>query len=89
MGDIVLKKYKKCQSCAMPLKKDDERGTEINLEKSNMYCKHCYEGGEFTQNNITVNEMKQFVKNKCIEMGFPKFLAGMFVKNIHKFERWK
>nr|WP_263432728.1 hypothetical protein [Metabacillus rhizolycopersici] len=33
--------------------------------------------------------MKQFVKDKCIEMGFPKLLAGMFVKKLHKLERWK
>ncbi|MBS4198112.1 zinc ribbon domain-containing protein [Bacillus sp. FJAT-49732] len=84
-----MKIYKKCQSCAMPLKNNEDRGIERNLEKSNMYCKHCYQNGEFTQKDISVNEMKQLVKDKCIEMGFPKFLAGIFVKNIHKLERWK
>lgn len=54
-----------------------------------MYCKHCYQGGDFTQNNISVDEMKQFVKAKCMEMGFPKFMAGLYVKNLHKLERWK
>ncbi|MGR3762877.1 zinc ribbon domain-containing protein [Rossellomorea sp. NS-SX7] len=81
--------YKKCQSCAMPLKKEEERGTEKDLEKSSMYCKHCYQEGEFTQKDISVDEMKQFVKGKCIEMGVPKFLSGMFVRNLHKLERWK
>ncbi|QED49896.1 zinc ribbon domain-containing protein [Cytobacillus dafuensis] len=84
-----MKVYKKCQSCSMPLKKEEDRGTEENLEKSSMYCMHCYQEGEFTQKEITIGEMKEFVKQKCIEMGVPKFLAGMFVKNIHKLERWK
>ncbi|MFJ5717600.1 zinc ribbon domain-containing protein [Neobacillus sp. NPDC093127] len=81
--------YRKCQSCAMPLKKIEDRGTDRNLDKSSMYCKYCYQEGEFTQRDISVDDMKQFVKDKCIEMGFPKFLARMFVKNLHKLERWK
>ncbi|UOQ45809.1 zinc ribbon domain-containing protein [Halobacillus salinarum] len=83
-----MKEYKKCQSCAMPLKNIEDRGTEHNLEKSSMYCTHCYQAGEFTNEDISVDEMKQLVKNKCIEMGFPKFLAGLYVKNLHKLERW-
>ncbi|TMU83564.1 hypothetical protein FGG79_19240 [Bacillus sp. BHET2] len=84
-----MKQYKKCQSCGMPLKKTEVRGTEANLETSTMYCKHCYREGEFTQKDLSVDEMKGFVKGKCIEMGVPSFLSGMFVKNIHKLERWK
>lgn len=83
-----MKNYKKCQSCAMPLKKTEDRGTEKNLDVSTMYCKHCYQEGEFTQKDISVDEMKEFVKNKSIEMGLPKFLAGMYVKSLHKLKRW-
>ncbi|MFJ8260904.1 zinc ribbon domain-containing protein [Rummeliibacillus sp. NPDC094406] len=84
-----MKEYKKCQSCSMPIKKSEDRGTERNHERSSMYCKHCYQEGEFTQKNISVEEMTVFVKGKCIEMGLPKFLAGMFVRNLDKLERWK
>ena len=85
----MMKEYRKCQSCAMPIKEASDRGTERNHEKSIMYCKHCYQEGEFTQKTITVDEMKEVVKDKCIEMGLPRFLARMFVKNLHKLERWK
>ncbi|WP_397538741.1 zinc ribbon domain-containing protein [Rummeliibacillus pycnus] len=84
-----MKEYKKCQSCSMPIKKAEDRGTERNHERSSMYCKHCYQEGEFTQKNISVDEMTEFVKGKCIKMGLPKFLAGMFVRNLNKLERWK
>jgi hypothetical protein len=54
-----------------------------------MYCSHCYEGGKFTWPNVTVGEMQAFVKNKLKEMGFPRFLAGLFTRGIPKLERWK
>ncbi|MGE7953276.1 zinc ribbon domain-containing protein [Lysinibacillus xylanilyticus] len=41
-----MKGFKKCQSCAIPLKKNEDRGTEKNSNKSCMYCKHCYQEGE-------------------------------------------
>ncbi|MGE6610902.1 zinc ribbon domain-containing protein [Peribacillus sp. NPDC076916] len=37
-----MKKYKTCQSCGMPLSKDELGG------KSTKYCSHCYMNGEFT-----------------------------------------
>jgi len=82
--------YKNCQSCGMPLAKDDlGGGTEKNGTKSIKYCSHCFMDGDFTLPNITVEEMKQRVKEKIIEFGMPKFIAGLFTRNIHKLERWK
>jgi len=85
-----MKTYKNCQSCGMPLNKDRKGGgTNVDGSKNLMYCSHCYEGGEFLQPDITATEMKDSVKNKLKEMGFPGFLAGFFSKNIPKLERWK
>lgn len=85
-----MKEYKNCQSCGMPLKKDPEGGgTNADGSKSKMYCSYCYADGEFKQKEISVAQMQDFVKNKMKEMGFPGFLAGMFVKGIPKLERWK
>ena len=85
-----MKTYKNCQSCGMPLKKDPYGGgTEKDGSKSNKYCSYCYENGEFTNPDMTVEEMKILVKGKLKEMGFPGFIAGMFTKGIPKLERWK
>ncbi len=82
--------YKNCQSCGMPLKKDEKGGgTNADGTKSTMYCSHCFQNGAFTQPNITVDQMKELVKGKLKEFGFPGFLAGLFTKNIPKLERWK
>lgn len=83
-------RYKNCQSCAMPLKKDPQLGgTNTDGSKNEMYCSYCYENGNFTQPEITLTEMKQLVKSKMKEMGFPGFLVGFFTKGIPKLERWK
>jgi len=88
-----MKKYKNCQSCAMPLNKDPKNvggGTNANGEPSYMYCSYCYEDGKFLQPNITAKEMQVFVKDKLKEMGgFMKLFAGVFSKRIPKLERWK
>lgn len=84
------KSYKNCQSCGMPLKRDEEGGgTNADGTKSTMYCSRCYRNGEFTMPDMTVDEMKELVKGKLKEFGFPGFLAGFFTKNIPKLERWK
>ncbi len=86
----IMKKHKNCQSCAMPLAKDPEKGgTETDGTKSIMYCSYCYKDGKFTQPDFTAIEMKAFCKDKMKEMGFPGFLAGLFTMGIPKLERWK
>ncbi|NOZ47743.1 MAG: hypothetical protein GXO79_13320 [Chlorobi bacterium] len=84
------KKYKNCQSCGMPMKKDPKNGgTNSDGTKNLMYCSYCYENGDFTQPDMTVDEMKTLVKGKMKEMGFPGFLSGFFTKGIPGLERWK
>ena len=81
--------YKNCQSCGMPLKSDDKRGTDAGGSKSNMYCSNCYVDGKFTLPDHNVSQMQEHVKGIMKGMGFPGFLAGMFTKNIPKLVRWK
>ena len=82
--------YKYCQSCGMPLKKDEKGGgTNADGSKNTMYCSRCYEKGKFTMPDISMSQMQELVKGKLKEMGFPGFLAGFFTKGIPKLERWK
>lgn len=86
----MVKVYRNCQSCGMPLKKDPNGGgTNLDGTKNAMYCSHCYQEGRFTLPDITVDEMKVRVKNKMKELGFPGFLSGIFTRHIPKLERWK
>jgi len=36
-----------CQSCHMPLKNEEDKGTNADGSKSDDYCIHCFENGEF------------------------------------------
>jgi hypothetical protein len=81
--------YKNCQSCGMPMARDERGGgTNADGSKSQMYCSHCYEGGRFTLPDLTVKQMQARVKGKMKEMGFPGILAGLFTRKIPKLERW-
>jgi hypothetical protein len=83
------KAFKNCQSCGMPLSRDEKGGgSERDGSKSAKYCSHCYEQGQFTMPELTAEEMKERVKAKLAEFGFPRFIAGIFTRNIHKLERW-
>ncbi|NEW09477.1 hypothetical protein GK047_26400 [Paenibacillus sp. SYP-B3998] len=82
--------YKNCQSCGMPLTRDEQGGgTEKNGAKSKVYCSHCYEKGEFILPELTVDQMKDRVKQKLVAFGFPRFLTGFFTRNIPKLRRWR
>ena len=82
--------YKNCQSCSMPLKQDPQKGgTNADGSKSLMFCGYCYQGGKFSEPDLTVGQMQEKVKGIMKKMGFPGFLAGFFTKGIPKLERWK
>jgi hypothetical protein len=79
-----------CQSCGMPLSKDPQGGgTNSDGTSSVEYCSRCYQNGQFTDPNMTMEQMRGLVKDKLVEMGFPRFAAGFFTKNIPHLKRWK
>lgn len=84
------KQSKFCQSCGMPLKRDEKGGgSNADGTKSLKYCSYCYQDGKFTRPDFTAKQMQQLVKEKMKEMGFPGFLAGFFTYGIPKLERWR
>ena len=54
-----------------------------------MYCSYCFENGEFTQPDITLEEMEILVRAKMKEMGMPGFIAKLLTRGTSKLERWK
>jgi len=55
-----MEKYINCQSCGMPLNKDEKfGGTEADGSLSKMYCSHCYGNGNFTLPNNTEKEVRK------------------------------
>jgi len=82
--------YKNCQSCGMPLKRDEQGGgTNADGSKSTMYCSHCWVDGKFTLPEITVDGIQALVKDKLREFGVPGFMSWVLTRNIPRLERWR
>lgn len=81
--------YKNCQSCGMPLSRDERGGgTNADGSKSSTYCSHCYAQGRFTLPDITVDQMQDIVRKKLREFGIPAPLGWFFARRVPKLERW-
>lgn len=85
------KKYKQCQSCGMPLKRDvNGGGTEKDGSKSHMYCSSCYKDGEFITEAKTAKEMQEFVDRILRdEMKANRIFCWLAVSQIPKLGRWR
>lgn len=84
------KTYKFCQSCGMPLVKDEQGGgAEADGSKSAKYCSRCYENGAFKNPNTTMEEMQKLVDGKLQEMGSGRIMRFFAKRMIPKLERWK
>jgi hypothetical protein len=83
-------KNKNCQSCGMPLSKDEKGGgTNADGSKSVLYCSYCFNKGEFTYKTNNVYEFQDFCKQKMIEGGHSKIVAWLFTRGMKRLQRWK
>ena len=79
----------RCQSCGMPLT-DQMRGTEKDGKQSADYCKLCFQNGNFTEPNLTANEMSERTfKYLTTQMHLPEEKAkGIAYGMIPQLKRW-
>lgn len=78
-----------CQSCSMPLTSFELLGTEKDGSPKKLYCKYCYQNGQFTRPQITLEEMKILVKNKMEEMKMDEDTINMVVTCLPNLKRWR
>ncbi|MDA4128141.1 MAG: zinc ribbon domain-containing protein [Thaumarchaeota archaeon] len=78
-----------CQSCGMPLSRDEGHGgTENDGTKSTEFCSHCYQNGEFTQPDLTVDQMVENSKRRMLSFGVPEPIAEKNSQGVHLLKRW-
>jgi hypothetical protein len=79
-----------CQSCGMPMDKDEQGGgTNQDGSKSTKYCSHCYENGAFRSEFTSSREMVKLVRGKLKEMGYGPIKRWFYTSHIPQLERWK
>jgi hypothetical protein len=89
---IILEKSETviCQSCGMPMKQDEDFGTNRDGSKNKEYCKFCFKEGQFTDEGITLEQ--KIEKNIMIakRMGVPEDQAKKMAENvIPTLKRWR
>lgn len=83
-------RFKNCQSCGMPLKRDEKGGgSNADGSLSTVYCSLCFASGQFIEPGLSLQQMQQKVRLKIAEFGIPAFLSGFFTQAIPRLERWK
>lgn len=78
-----------CQSCSMPVDNMADRGTELNGDKSTLYCKYCYQDGAFTNPAMQLEEMEKLVVEKMQEQQLPEALIRQSLAILPHLERWR
>lgn len=67
-----MEKVLVCQSCSMPIDKDELIGTNADGGKNNDYCIYCYKDGKFTDNLSTLEEYTEFSLQFAEQVGMTK-----------------
>lgn len=75
---------KLCQSCGMPLRREEDFGTNKDLSYNEDYCTYCFKEGSFAQ-DVTIDEMiehclmflDEFNKDTSLKMTMEEARAGM------------
>jgi hypothetical protein len=78
-----------CQSCGMPLNKEEMKGTEKNGLKTDEYCKYCYENGAFKNPDMNLEGMKKNVQNQMKKMQLHENVIQKAVNILPALRRWK
>lgn len=79
-----------CQSCGMPMTKQEEFGTNEDNSPNQEYCCYCYQKGKFTS-DCTMEEMIQFnlgVKEMIDAFGSKEAAEKQMREFFPKLKRW-
>ncbi|MGV8151594.1 MAG: zinc ribbon domain-containing protein [Candidatus Nanoarchaeia archaeon] len=79
-----------CQSCAMPMKKEDDFGTNEDGSYSKEYCCFCFEGGDFKDKGITLQEKIDKLTQMGQKLGLTEEQARKMAEiKLPGLKRWK
>ena len=79
-----------CQSCGMPLQKQEDFGKNADGSKSEEYCCYCFQNGKFLDEGITLQEKIEKNVKIAVQMGMSEDEAKRMASNVlPKLKRWK
>jgi hypothetical protein len=78
-----------CQSCTLPLDNMDDRGTEKDGTKSQLYCKYCYQNGAFTEPDMTLDQMMGIAEKEMKKQNLPESIIQQSMNMLPRLKRWQ
>ena len=79
-----------CQSCGMPLRNNEDYGTNRDGTRSAEYCFHCFQGGKFLDEGISLREKIEKNVQFGVQRGIPENMARQMCENIlPHLKRWQ
>jgi hypothetical protein len=78
-----------CQSCCAPILKEFDKGRESDGRTTDVYCRRCYQSGFFTEPKMTVEEMRETVRARMVELKFPRYLSALLADQVYSLKRWE
>lgn len=80
--------YSICQSCGMPLNPYENLGSEKDHSKSTIYCDSCYQEGEFTHPEMSIEDMKAHVRTEMQRQAFSEPDIVKASNRLQCLQRW-
>jgi hypothetical protein len=77
-----------CQSCTIPIDNIDDRGTEKDGSKSDLYCKYCYQHGTFIDPDMDLNKMKNILVTQMRKFNLPESIIQQSLDTLPHLKRW-
>lgn len=79
-----------CQSCSMPLTKEEELGTNADGSINEDYCIYCYKDGKFTDGGVSMEEYIEMNVKFADQAGMtPEEMRAHCQKVFPTLKRWK
>lgn len=78
-----------CQSCAMPMNRPEDFGTNDDGSQNKEYCHYCFQEGQFTWPGASLQQMTDKLVEMSGQMGMSNEDARAMATNVlPKLKRW-
>lgn len=84
-----METQKFCQSCTFPIDNMEDRGTEKNGSKSDLYCKYCYKDGAFTDPEMTLERMIEIARTEMEKQHLADNIIQQSINMLPHLKRWQ
>ena len=80
-----------CESCGMPLARDEDAGTEADGSRSVRYCTYCYRNGAYAEPDLTrEGAVERYAPMMAANLGIPIEKAEAMVQQyLSTLPRWR